>query len=73
MQSDQTSGDTTPSSNFQNVDASALNAGQSISIVGSAGVNVLTGGAGNDTIDGGGGSDIITGGGGDDQHRLSRS
>ncbi len=63
---DQTSGDATVVTNFQNVDASALNAAQSISITGSAGVNILTGGAGNDTIDGGGGADIISGGAGDD-------
>ncbi len=63
---DQTSGDTTAVSNFQNVNASALTAGQAITIVGSASVNILTGGAGNDTIDGSGGSDIIDGGGGDD-------
>ncbi|MET0676483.1 MAG: calcium-binding protein, partial [Bradyrhizobium sp.] len=56
---DQTSGDTTAVSNFQNVDASALSSSQAISIAGSAGANVLTGGAGNDTIDGGGGGDII--------------
>ena len=63
---DQTSGDTTSVSNFQNVDASALTSAQSISITGSAGVNTLIGGAGNDTIDGGGGADIISGGAGDD-------
>ncbi len=63
---DQTSGDTTSVANFQNVDASALTSAQSISITGSAGVNILTGGAGNDTIDGGGGADIISGGAGDD-------
>ena len=64
---DQTSGDTTNVSNFQNVDASQLSAAQSVSIIGSAGVNILTGGAGNDAIDGGGGADIISGGAGDDQ------
>src|SRR5450432_3954212 len=63
---DQTSGDTTSVSNFQNVDASQLTSAQSISMTGSAGVNILTGGAGNDTIDGGGGADILFGGAGDD-------
>src|SRR5450631_3160766 len=63
---DQTSGDTTSVSNFLNVDASQLTSAQSISMTGSAGVNILTGGAGNDTIDGGGGADILFGGAGDD-------
>ncbi len=63
---DQTSGDTTTVTNFQNVDASALTSVQPVSITGSSSINVLTGGAGNDTIDGGGGSDTIQGGGGDD-------
>ena len=61
---DQTSGDTTTVANFQNVDASSLAIG--VSLTGSSGVNVLSGGAGNDTIDGGGGADTITAGGGDD-------
>jgi Ca2+-binding RTX toxin-like protein len=64
--SDQTSGDTTTVTNFQNVDASSLTSAQPVSITGSSIANVLTGGAGNDTIDGGGGSDTIQGGGGDD-------
>ncbi len=63
---DQTSGDTTVVTSFQNVDASALTSTQPMSIIGSSSINVLTGGAGNDTIDGGGGADIISGGGGDD-------
>jgi len=63
---DQTSGDTTKVANFQNADASQLTSAQSISVVGSAGVNILTGGAGNDSIDGGGGADIIAGGAGND-------
>ncbi|WP_407156418.1 hypothetical protein [Bradyrhizobium sp. STM 3557] len=63
---DQTSGDTTTVTNFQNVDASSLTSAQPVSITGSAIANILTGGAGNDTIDGGGGSDTIWGGGGDD-------
>ena len=61
---DQTSGDTTTVANFQNVDASSLAIG--VSLTGSAGANMLTGGAGNDTIDGGGGADVIATGGGDD-------
>ena len=62
--SDQTSGDTPTVANFQNVDASALAIG--VSLTGSAGANTLTGGAGDDTIDGAGGADIIASGGGDD-------
>ena len=61
---DQTSGDSTNVTNFQNVDASALSA--AASITGSAGANILTGGAGNDTIDGAGGADLIAAGGGND-------
>ena len=49
---DQTVGDTDNVTNFQNVDASAIATG--VSITGSAGANVLTGGSGADTIDGGG-------------------
>src|SRR5450631_1622299 len=61
---DQTSGDTVTVSNFQNVDASLLSTGATIT--GSAAANVITGGAGNDTIDGGGGADVINAAGGDD-------
>jgi Ca2+-binding RTX toxin-like protein len=61
---DQTSGDTPTVANFQNVDASSLAIG--VSLTGSAAANTLTGGAGDDTIDGGGGADIIASGGGDD-------
>ena len=61
---DQTSGDTAAVANFQNVDASSLAIG--VSLTGSSGANTLTGGAGNDTIDGGGGADVIAAGGGDD-------
>ena len=61
---DQTSGDITVVSNFQNVDASALSSGASIT--GSSGVNVITGGSGGDFIDGNGGADVIDGGGGND-------
>jgi Ca2+-binding RTX toxin-like protein len=61
---DQTIGDATIVSNFQNVDASALSSG--VTITGSVGADIITGGAGNDTIDGGGGADIIAGSAGDD-------
>ena len=61
---DQTTGDVTAVTNFQNVDASALSA--ATSITGSSGVNILTGGSGGDTIDGGGGADVIDAGAGDD-------
>ena len=63
---DQSVGDFVVVSNFQNVDASALGAGQGVSIIGSAGANVLTGGAGADTINGGGGADVVSAGAGDD-------
>ena len=62
--SDQTAGDSTTVSNFQNVDASALST--ALSITGSAAANTITGGSGNDTIDGGGGADVISAGGGND-------
>ena len=61
---DQTSGDSTTVSNFQNIDASALSA--ALSLTGSSSANTITGGSGNDTIDGGGGADIISAGGGND-------
>ncbi len=61
---DQTVGDSTIVSNFQNVDASALSS--SVLITGSIGANTITGGSGNDTIDGGGGADVIAAGVGDD-------
>ncbi len=61
---DQTVGDSTIVSNFQNIDASALSSG--VTITGSAAANTITGGSGNDTIDGGGGPDVISGGLGDD-------
>ncbi len=57
---DQTVGDSTTVSNFQNVDASALSS--AVSITGTAAANTITGGAGNDTIDGGGGADVIAAG-----------
>ena len=61
---DQTSVDAVTVGNFQNVDASALSSG--ISITGSAGANVITGGSGNDTIDGAGGADAINAAAGND-------
>ena len=61
---DQTSGDTPTVANFQNVDASSLAIG--VSLTGSAGANTLKGGAGDDVINGAGGADTITAGGGDD-------
>ena len=62
VNADQTMGDVVTVANFQNVDASQLVTG--VSITGSSGVNVLTGGTGADTIDGNGGADIIAAGGG---------
>jgi hypothetical protein len=61
---DQTPGDTTNVTNFQNVDASALSSG--LSITGSSAANTIIGSSGNDTINGGGGLDHLSGGGGDD-------
>ena len=61
---DQTSGDAVSVAGFQNVDASALSSG--ISLTGSAGTNTIIGGSGNDTIDGVGGADIIDAGAGND-------
>ena len=61
---DQTSGDSTVVSNFQNVNAASLSA--SLSITGSSGANTITTGTGADTIDGGGGADTISAGLGND-------
>src|SRR6202023_2875244 len=61
---DQTTADSTNVANFQNVDASALTTG--VSVTGSSAANTITTGSGNDTIDGGGGADIINAGSGDD-------
>ena len=61
---DQTFGDAVAVSNFQNVDASALSSG--VSITGSVGANTIIGGSGNDSIDGAGGSDVINAGAGND-------
>jgi len=68
---DQSIGDSTLVSNFQNVDASALGTGQGVSIIGSSGANILTGGAGADVINGGGGADIVNAGAGDDSVSYS--
>ena len=62
---DQTTGDAATVANFQNVDASLLSTGVSIS--GTASANTITGGSGADTIDGAGGADVINAGGGNDQ------
>ena len=67
---DQTSGDATVVSNFQNVDASTL--AVDATITGSAAANIIIGGAGDDTIDGGGGADVISAGGGDDTVTVRR-
>ena len=61
---DQTTGDLVTVTNFQNVNASALSTG--ISITGSTGANIITGGSGADAIDGSGGADTLSGGAGDD-------
>ncbi len=61
---DQTVGDLTSVVNFQNVDASGLSTG--VSITGTSGVNIITGGSGGDSVDGGGGADVISTGGGND-------
>ena len=53
------------SSNFQNVDASALSTGD-LDHAARRGANIITGGSGNDMIDGGGGADVISAGGGND-------
>jgi len=68
---DQTSGDTTNVTNFQNVNAAALSS--ALTLTGSSGANVITGGSGNDTINGGGGLDHLFGGGGDDLFIVDRS
>ena len=64
VNADQTTGDSTNVTNFQNVNASGISS--DISITGSSSANTLTGGSGNDTIDGGGGADTINAGGGND-------
>ncbi|MER2624345.1 MAG: calcium-binding protein, partial [Accumulibacter sp.] len=64
---DQTTGDLTAVTGFQNIDASGLGTTEGVVVTGSGGINVLTGGAGADTIDGAGGSDTISGGVGNDR------
>ncbi len=61
---DQTAFDATNVANFQNVDASALTSGATIT--GSASANTIIGGTGADVIDGGGGADTIAAGAGND-------
>lgn len=62
---DQTVGDATLVSGFENLDWSA--SGYALIATGTAGTNVLTGGADNDIIDGAGGADTVNGGAGDDR------
>src|SRR6185295_7395804 len=62
--SDQTAGDTVNVINFQNVDASAISTG--VSITGSLAANTIIGSSGSDLIDGAGGVDIIHAGAGND-------
>ncbi|MEA2959250.1 MAG: hypothetical protein QOJ58_4998, partial [Alphaproteobacteria bacterium] len=61
---DQTTGDTVSVTNFENLDASALNS--ALLVTGSTSANTITTGSGNDAIDGGGGADFISAGGGND-------
>ena len=68
---DQTSGDSTNVSNFQNVDASAVSTG--LTLTGSGSANTITGGSGDDTINGNGGLDHLFGGSGDDLFLIDGS
>jgi len=61
---DQTTGDLTTVTNFQNVDGTAISSG--MNMTGSSGANTITGGSGDDVIDGAGGADIIAAGAGND-------
>ncbi len=70
---DQTSGDTVVVGGFQNIDASALSAGVSLTgdiydnrILGGSGADAIAGNDGSDWIDGGAGADTVTGGTGND-------
>ena len=54
---DQTSGDTTGVTNFENLDGGALTT--ALTVTGSAAANTITTGSGNDIVDGGGGADVI--------------
>jgi Ca2+-binding RTX toxin-like protein len=68
---DQTSGDSTQVSGFQDIDASGLSSG--VFLTGSAGANIITGGSGNDILDGGGGADVLRGGAGNDTFLIDGS
>src|SRR5204862_4720655 len=59
-----TTGDAVSVTNFESLDASALNT--TLQVTGSTSANTITTGSGNDTIDGGGGADVISAGGGND-------
>ena len=60
------SDDTLVQNNFENLDASGLGSGGSVTVAGSAGANSLIGSSGSDSITGGGGNDTLDGGAGDD-------
>ena len=66
---DQSIGDTSTVSGFENVDASGSST--AVTLTGSSGANTLKGGAGADTITGGAGADTLTGGGGNDTFNLA--
>jgi len=61
---DQTTGDSSLIKNFENLDASVVTSG--LTVTGSSAANIITTGAGNDTIDGGGGADVINANAGND-------
>ncbi len=61
---DQTTGDSTSVTNFENLNAAALTT--AIAVTGLSLANTITTGSGNDTIDGGGGADVISAGAGND-------
>ena len=66
---DQSIGDTSTVSGFENVDASGSSA--AVTVIGSSGANILKGGSGADTITGGAGADTLSGGGGNDTFNLA--